>query len=465
MKYFKILLLLIFISCSGTSSSEIENNNDSSLSEEIMEIENSPEVSIATELTDSDIDPYNYKNHSQYYICEKECSDNAINLMSGIVNGELLLKIENEILSDLDYISSEEILLTGHNSGKIYLYNTNTNSYEIWFDMSSLAIVNGSQESGIHNIELTNDMKSIFVSYTNKQNRFKISKFNIPEKSPELASEQVLLDENHISSAHYCGTLVLDEKNERLFGCLGDSQLDQLSLVNWNIHGSIFSIDINTGEPHPLNPLPNNEVEFSTDAVMNRSSFEPDSRIIASGFRNPWNFTLSNNRKFLVIPDVGWHDYEELNIFNLESETSEYFGWPLVEGPFFRKHYPRELLKFPVTNFFTSEKEVAVDIAFNKSTPPILYYYHNNNGASIIGGQFFSVGNSWDDYYIFTDMYLDYFTLVKFRNDDGNLSSHFHLRNKIENKAPIISLEKDFFGNVLAILADGSIYRLSPELD
>ena len=53
----------------------------------------------------------------------------------------------------------------------------------------------------------------------------------------------------------------------------------------------------------------NNEVEFSTDAVMNRSSFEPDSRIIASGFRNPWNFTLSNNRKFLVIPDVGWHDF------------------------------------------------------------------------------------------------------------------------------------------------------------
>ena len=31
--------------------------------------------------------------------------------------------------------------------------------------------------------------------------------------------------------------------------------------------------------------------------------------------------SVKGHRKFLVIPDVGWHDYEELNIFNLESDA------------------------------------------------------------------------------------------------------------------------------------------------
>ena len=127
---------------------------------------------------------------------------------------------------------------------------------------------------------------------------------------------------------------VLDESNKRLFSCLGDAQLPTTSVINRNIHGSIFSIDINTGNYHILNPDPNLNEEFSKDAIFNRGGYEADKRIIASGFRNP-NFTIHESSKHLVVPDV-LSDYEELNTINLDENCR--FLAVNGEGPFFRQH-------------------------------------------------------------------------------------------------------------------------------
>ena len=158
-------------------------------------------------------------------------------------------------------------------------------------------------------------------------------------------------------------------------------------------------------------------------------------------------------------------DYEELSTYNLDSEFSQFYGWPLVEGPYFRKHFPQILLEYPVTNFFTSEQEVSKEIAFNNSIAPKLYYYHNNGPASIIGGQFISTENSWNEYYVFTDMHKDYFTLVKFNLDGSKVESLFHLKNTIDNQSPVISIEKNYDGDILAVFADGSVYKLTFELN
>jgi hypothetical protein len=461
MRFFKLFSFILLVSCSGVNESSV--STDSALTSE-QEVEIAPELVISAEVDSSDENPYDYKNHSKYYICNDDCKDNTKVQNNGKIRGEFILQIENEIISDLDFLSENEILLTAHNAGKILLYNIVNESYNVWFDMTSLVLVNGTQETGIHNIEYSSKNTELFVSYTSKQNRFIVSKFNVNNMKPDITSELKLIDENHLSSSHYCGALVLDDDINRLFGCLGDSQLDQLSLVNWNLHGSIFSINTLDGSPHKLNPTANSEKEFSTDAVMNRGSFEADKRIIATGFRNPWNFSISNNGNFLVVPDVGWSDYEELNTINLQDSDSKFYGWPLVEGPYFRKHYARQLLKSPITNFFTTEKDIATDIAFNNSVPPVIYYYHDDNSASIIGGQFFKTSNSWNEYYIFTDMFTGYFTLVKF-DEQGNVTSHFHLTKEFDNEAPIISLENDFNGNILGILADGSVYKLKIDLD
>ena len=263
---FKILLLHCFyhfvLLLKTTSDSSTTSTTVNEVSEEPSLESNS--VDDGSE----NIDLYEYINHPLNYICDNSCIDNLTDTFVGNVKGELVVLIENEIISDIDYMSDNKILITGHNSGIIYKHEISSNLTTVWFDITSLTIVNGSQETGIHNIEISKNLKNLYISYTNKSNRFIISKFLVVDGVPSLESEIILVNENHISPAHYCGSLFLDEDNERLFGCLGDSQLDQLSLVNWNLHGSIFSIDTNTGDAHILNPKPNEEVEFSKDAVM-----------------------------------------------------------------------------------------------------------------------------------------------------------------------------------------------------
>ena len=470
MKRISLFLLTLFIACSSNSQTDlvvqsIEESTTTSIDED----------SIEEDTNQSNKDPYLYENHPENYICIAECIDNNTEIFAGNVKGKLLVKLENQIISDVDYLSSNEMLLTMHDTGKILLFNISNNSTREWLDLSSIVLTPGTQESGLQNIEIDNSLETLFVSYTSKTNSAVISKFSINNMVPDISSETILVSEKHMGTAHYCGTLVLDESNKRLFSCLGDAQLQQLSVTNWNIHGSIFSIDIDTGNYHILNPDPNLNEEFSKDAIFNRGGYEADKRIIASGFRNPWNFTIHESGKYLVVPDVGWLDYEELNTINLDEKIAGFYGWPYVEGPFFRQHYGRILTDGNLPPFFTSEQEIAKEIAFDESVPPRIYYYHEGSGNSIIGGQFITVGDSmWFNYYIFTDMFdvggRNYFSLLKFNENDLSIENRIYLENQIYKNSerpfsPIISIENDYEGNILSIHADGSIYELIFNLD
>ncbi len=474
MKKFSLFLLTLFIACSSNSQTDlavqsIEESTTTTI------VEDSIEEIIEEDTNQSNKDLYLYENHPENYICTSECIDNNTEIFAGNVKGELLIKLENQIISDVDYLSANEMLLTMHDTGKILLFNISNNSTKEWLDLSSIVLTPGTQESGLQNIEIDNSLETLFVSYTSKTNSAVISKFSINNMVPDISSETILVSEKHMGTAHYCGTLVLDESNKRLFSCLGDAQLQQLSVTNWNIHGSIFSIDINTGNYHILNPNPNLNEEFSKDAIFNRGGYEADKRIIASGFRNPWNFTIHESSKYLVVPDVGWLDYEELNTINLDEKIAGFYGWPYVEGPFFRQHYGRILTEGNLPPFFTSEQEIAKEIAFNESVPPRIYYYHEGSGNSIIGGQFITVGDSmWFNYYVFTDMFdvggRNYFSLLKFNESDLSIENRIYLENQIfknseETFSPIISIENDYEGNILSIHADGSIYELIFNLD
>ena len=474
MKKFSSFLLTLFIACSSSSQTDvavqsIEESTTTSV------VEDSNEKIVEENLNQLNKNPYLYENHSENYICISECLDNNTEIFAGNVKGTLLIKLENQIISDVDYLSANEMLLTMHDTGKILLLDILNNSITEWLDLSSIVLIPGTQESGLQNIEIDNSLETLFVSYTSKTNSAVISKFSINNTVPDINSETILVSEKHMGTAHYCGTLALDESNNRLFSCLGDAQLQQLSVTNWNIHGSIFSIDINTGKYHSLNPKPNLNEEFSKDAIFNRGGYEADKRIVASGFRNPWNFTIHESGKYLVVPDVGWLDYEELNTIHLDEKIAGFYGWPYVEGPFFRQHYGRILTEGNLPPFFTSEQEIAKEIAFTESVPPRIYYYHEGSGNSIIGGQFITVGDSmWFDYYVFTDMFdiggRNYFSLLKFDEYNLSIDNRLFLENQIFKNSttsfsPIISIENDYEGNILSIHADGSIYKLIFNLD
>jgi glucose/arabinose dehydrogenase len=81
--------------------------------------------------------------------------------------------------------------------------------------------------------------------------------------------------------------------------------------------GKILHID-REGRGVPGNPF------WNGDPDANRS------KVWATGLRNPFRIALVPGRpKTLIVGDVGWFTYEELNVV----ERAGDYGWPCFEGP------------------------------------------------------------------------------------------------------------------------------------
>ncbi|WP_299759215.1 PQQ-dependent sugar dehydrogenase [uncultured Pontibacter sp.] len=91
-----------------------------------------------------------------------------------------------------------------------------------------------------------------------------------------------------------------------------------------SLNGKILRIDPTTGNGLSSNPFYNSANPRAAE-----------SRVWALGLRNPFRFTIrpgtgsANNPGHLYIGDVGWQDWEEINV---ATEPGLNFGWPLFEG-------------------------------------------------------------------------------------------------------------------------------------
>ena len=91
-----------------------------------------------------------------------------------------------------------------------------------------------------------------------------------------------------------------------------------------SLNGKILRINPETGDGLPSNPF--------YDAAKPRAD---QSRVWALGLRNPFRFSVrpgtgsSTNPGVLYIGDVGWQDWEEINV---STQGGLNFGWPLYEG-------------------------------------------------------------------------------------------------------------------------------------
>ncbi|CAM3675037.1 PQQ-dependent sugar dehydrogenase [Pontibacter korlensis] len=91
-----------------------------------------------------------------------------------------------------------------------------------------------------------------------------------------------------------------------------------------SLNGKILRINPATGDGLPSNPFYNSS-----------NPRAPESRVWALGLRNPFRFTVrpgtgsATHPGVLYIGDVGWQDWEEINV---APEGGLNFGWPLYEG-------------------------------------------------------------------------------------------------------------------------------------
>jgi glucose/arabinose dehydrogenase/PKD repeat protein len=170
-----------------------------------------------------------------------------------------------------------------------------------------------------------------------------------------------------------------------------------------SLSGKIIRIDRNTGNGLPSNPY------YTGNASENQS------RVWAYGLRNPFRFAIRPNGSTnpadgrpgtLYIGDVGWGEYEEVDI----AKGGENFGWPCYEGPVNQTNYRRTQPSHHNCSSIGSSVNPA------PHTPPSLYWHHREGiksnpqnllGACVMAGTFYT-GNRYPAQYRHAFFVVDY---------------------------------------------------------
>jgi glucose/arabinose dehydrogenase len=202
----------------------------------------------------------------------------------------------------------------------------------------------------------------LFIIYSKKEgklNHLKVSTFPISDynKKISLFTETVIID---IESKHHQGGTLEFGKDGYLYISIGDGEdkdpnnyAQDLS----KLYGKILRIDVqNKGNLRysipPENPYFGNKKGYREE-------------IYASGFRNPFRFSIDPTNNMLWVGDVGQDEFEEINLVKMGGN----YGWKIMEG----------------------------DSCFNRISgcqyqnlqEPIYFYKHGIEGYSITGGQIY----------------------------------------------------------------------------
>ncbi len=150
-----------------------------------------------------------------------------------------------------------------------------------------------------------------------------------------------------------------------------------------SLGGKILRIDPDTGAGLDDNPY------WDGNPDSNRS------KVYHLGLRNPYRFTLNPADGKVWVADVGWEDWEEVNV----AEAGADFGWPCYEGGNGGK-----LQQPGYASLASCQSYYADDL----SAAPVYSYLHRPGlGGSVITGEFYTA-NKWPAEYQGSLLLADY---------------------------------------------------------
>jgi glucose/arabinose dehydrogenase len=133
------------------------------------------------------------------------------------------------------------------------------------------------------------------------------------------------------------------------------------------LSGTVLRINPDTGAPLPDNPLTGPDTNAR--------------RIVASGLRNPFRFTVRPGTSEVWLGDVGWDTWEEIDRVASPTAGAVNFGWPCYEGAGRQGGYDGANLNV-CENLYTQSGAV---------TAP---YYTYNHSATVVSGEACPTGSS-----------------------------------------------------------------------
>lgn len=289
--------------------------------------------------------------------------------------------------------------------GEVYVYKFSNSTYEkeLFLDLRDKVFYDEKFfESGLFSMAFHPNEDYFLVSYSNMENNLAIEKFFYDGDKVDLDSSEYLLKIPSNDCCHYSGNIIWSEYFQDFLISVGDMGNQFNSTDTTSPKGKILLLN----KSNFINNIPLISDDDDNKVIEN---------IIAFGLRNPWK-TYEYNGK-LFIPDIGFNDFEELNIIDLDKITSPPFlGWPIYEG-----NYDRGEEFFPQFYFDNGNginlKVYAEEFAYS----PSVFYDHNTEtvyrGALIGGGVVSDTTSRYDNNYIFADYVSKELFAYDFIND------------------------------------------------
>ena len=232
-------------------------------------------------------------------------------------------------------------------------------------------------------------------------------------------------------------------------GALRSQDMRTLTADPVGLDGTLIRVDPATGAAVSSNPA--------------TASTDPNARrILAYGFRNPFRFTTRPGTDQLWIGDVGWNDWEEINVLD-GFGSRENFGWPCYEGAGRQAGYDGANLNICETLYGTPAAVKA----------PYHAYHHNSRvvpnetcptGSSSIAGlefEFAALQNSYptdyDDALFFADYSRDCIWVMP-KGADGRPAPGL-VRTFVAGAANPVNLETGPGGDLFYVDFDGGTVR------
>jgi glucose/arabinose dehydrogenase len=147
------------------------------------------------------------------------------------------------------------------------------------------------------------------------------------------------------------------------------------------------------------NPLPDNPLSGSSDAIAQR--------IIASGLRNPFRFTIQPGTGSVWIGDVGWATWEEIDKIPNPTAGLVNFGWPCYEGTSYQPSYAAANLDI-CTNLYAASGAVTSPFYAYKQGAKVVSGESCPTGSSSISGLAFYTGDNYPSSYRGALFFADY---------------------------------------------------------
>jgi glucose/arabinose dehydrogenase/PKD repeat protein len=219
-----------------------------------------------------------------------------------------------------------------------------------------------------------------------------------------------------------------------------------------SLDGSIIRVDPATGAGLPGNPLFN--------------SSDPNARrIIAQGLRNPFRFAHRPGTDELWVGDVGWSDWEEINVIsNPVDGVVENFGWPCYEGAGRQAGYDAANLNICETLYGTPGAVTAPYHAYHHSSRVVPNETCPTGSSSIAGleFEFAESQNSYPDEYDQALFFADYsrdcvWAMLKGAN---GRPAPGQIRTFVAGAANPVNLEIGPGGDLFYVDFDGTIRRI-----